>query len=128
MLIRKDLPTNQPEYFEWTLVERDIAFIIIFFASFALICQQSPLKKKALDTEKPEKRKIGIFAGRWGKETDIGEGMGESYVSGKKIHYMHYKNIRYFTVNLYITRKSFTRIEKEKSIWKQEVSQRLSSA
>ena len=45
MLIRKDLPTNQPEYFEWTLAERDMAFI--FFASFALISQQSPLKKSS---------------------------------------------------------------------------------
>lgn len=54
MLIRKDLPTNQPEYFEWTLAERDIAlFIYFFFASFTLISQQSPLKK-TLDTEKPE--------------------------------------------------------------------------
>ena len=83
MLIRKDLPTNQPEYFEWTLAERDITFI--FFASFALISQRSPLKKKkALDTEKPMKRKIGIFAGRRGKETDVGEGMvGELRVREK---------------------------------------------
>ena len=56
-----------------------------FFASFALICQQSPLKKKALDTEKPEKRNwIGIFAGRWEKETDIGEGMGGELRVGEK--------------------------------------------
>ena len=110
------------------MAERDITFI--FFASFALICQRSPLKKKALDTEKPEKRKIGIFARRWGKETDIGEGMGgELRVREKKYTTVHYKNIFYLhliqtrnTVNLYITRKSFTRIEKEKSIWKQEVS------
>ena len=74
MLIRKDLPTNQPEYFEWTLAERDIA-LLFFFCFFYSYQSAITSKKKTLDTEKPEKRNwIGIFAGRWGKETDIGEG------------------------------------------------------
>ena len=109
------------------MAERDITFIF-FFASFALICQRSPLKKKALDTEKPEKRKIGIFARRWWKETDIAEGMGaelrvreKNTLHALQVRYLHLIETRN-TVNLYITRKSFTRIEKEKSIWKQEVS------
>ena len=60
--------------FEWTLAERDITFI--FFCFFCPYLSAITSKKKALDTEKPEKRKIGIFARRWGKETDIGKGMG----------------------------------------------------
>ena len=128
-LIRKDLPTNQPE--SVVLSELWLNVIsLLFFCFFCPYLSAITSKKKALDTEKPEKRKIGIFARRWGKETDIGEGMGgELRVREKKYTTVHYKNIFYLhliqtrnTVNLYITRKSFTRIEKEKSIWKQEVS------
>lgn len=70
-----------------------------FFASFALICQRSPLKKRALDIEKPEKRKIGIFARRWGKETDIGEGMGGELRVREKIHYSALQKHKIFTLN-----------------------------
>ena len=57
------------------MAERDMAFI--FFASFALISQQSPLKKK-LWTLRSQRSATGSVSSprRWGKETHIGEGMG----------------------------------------------------
>ena len=125
-LIRKDLPTNQPDYFEWTLAERDITFI--FFASFGLICQRSPLKKKSSGHWEAREAQNRYLRREVRKETDIGEGMGgelrvreKNTLHALQVRYLHLIETRN-TVNLYITRKSFTRIEKEKSIWKQEVS------
>lgn len=98
-----------------------------FFASFALICQRSPLKKSSGHWEAREAQNRYLRR-EVGKETDIGEGMGgelrvreKNTLHALQVRYLHLTETRN-TVNLYITRKSFTRIEKEKSIWKQEVS------
>lgn len=127
-LIRKDLPTNQPESVVLSELWLNVISLLFFFCFFCPYLSAITSKKKALDTEKPEKRKIGIFARRWWKETDIAEGMGaelrvreKNTLHALQVRYLHLIETRN-TVNLYITRKSFTRIEKEKSIWKQEVS------
>ena len=122
------MPTNQPESVVLSELWLNVISLLFFFCFFCPYLSAITSKKKALDTEKPEKRKIGIFARRWWKETDIAEGMGaelrvreKNTLHALQVRYLHLIETRN-TVNLYITRKSFTRIEKEKSIWKQEVS------
>ena len=69
------MPTNQPESVVLSELWLKVISLLFFLLLLPYLSAISS-KKKALDTEKPDKRKIGIFARRWGKETDIGEGMG----------------------------------------------------